>query len=390
MIALAGSVSHGLRMKTQFRLVRGNSVFHVLNKQTGELKRLPTIDRGAAQKLVQTYNDAVNLASLNLELARIHMAALDPEFHTRTWQDVFDYMVQRRSGENRRRWSVAVKDKSLDGIRHLLLGNTLPVAFDTALAHGKPSTNVYLRRIHNFALDMHWILRPVLPRAQWPKIVFKKKRAITPEEHRRIIDEETAAALRNQSRSEEPHYNERRDFYDLLWHTGASQSDAAFLTIEDIDWTRRTISYGRQKLADHESPLLKPAIVRFGHEVAALLQRRPRSGPLFPYLRTVRAGDRATEFKQRCEGLNIEGVTLHSYRYAWAQRALRCGYPERFAQQALGHNSKAVHYAYAKNADIIVPSLEDWETHWTKSQQQSAPLSMPFIPAPCIHLAQPR
>jgi hypothetical protein len=43
-------------------------------------------------------------------------------------------------------------------------------------------------------------------------------------------------------------------------------------------------------------------------------------------VRTVRAGDRATEFKQRCDGLKLKGVSLHSYRYAWAERALQCGY----------------------------------------------------------------
>ena len=96
---------------------------------------------------------------------------------------------------------------------------------------------------------------------------------------------------------------------------------------------------------------------------------RPQTGPLFPYLRTVRAGDRATEFKQRCVGLKIKGVTLHSYRYAWAERALQCGYPERFAQQALGHNSKAVHHAYSKHAEVTVPSLDDWEKQWKKDPQ---------------------
>jgi len=40
---------------------------------------------------------------------------------------------------------------------------------------------------------------------------------------------------------------------------------------------------------------------------------------------------------------------------------LKCGYPERFAQQALGHNSKAVHHAYSKHAEVTVPSLDDWE-----------------------------
>ena len=78
----------------------------------------------------------------------------------------------------------------------------------------------------------------------------------------------------------------------------------------------------------------------------------PQSGALFPYLRSVRANDRATEFHQRCIGLKIKGVTLHSYRYAWAERAKTARYPERFAQEALGHNSKAVHRAYARKAKV--------------------------------------
>jgi integrase len=99
------------------------------------------------------------------------------------------------------------------------------------------------------------------------------------------------------------------------------------------------------------------------------LKRRPAVGQLFPYLCTVRAGDRATEFKQRCDGLGISGVSLHSYRYAWAEQALKCGFPERFAQQALGHNCKAVHRTYAKHAEVTVPSLDDWEKEWEKNSQ---------------------
>jgi hypothetical protein len=36
-------------------------------------------------------------------------------------------------------------------------------------------------------------------------------------------------------------------------------------------------------------------------------------------------------------------------------------YPERFAQEALGHNSKAVHRAYARKAKVMLPPLEDYE-----------------------------
>ena len=75
----------------------------------------------------------------------------------------------------------------------------------------------------------------------------------------------------------------------------------------------------------------------------------------------MRAGDRATEFKQRCQQLKIQGVTLHSYPYAWAERARSCGYPERFALEALGHQSRAVHRAYAKKAQVVISTLEDYE-----------------------------
>ena len=65
--------------------------------------------------------------------------------------------------------------------------------------------------------------------------------------------------------------------------------------------------------------------------------------------------------KQRCLGLGIKGVTLHSYRYAWAERAKKAGYPERFAMDNLGQNSKAVHRAYLRKAQVELPSLGEYE-----------------------------
>jgi hypothetical protein len=50
---------------------------------------------------------------------------------------------------------------------------------------------------------------------------------------------------------------------------------------------------------------------------------------------------------------------------------LKCGFPERFAQQALGHNSKAVRRASAKHAKVTVPSLDDWEKEWEKNSQRN-------------------
>ena len=123
---------------------------------------------------------------------------------------------------------------------------------------------------------------------------------------------------------------------------------------EDVDWQNGTVSFVRKKTG-------VPVIVHLGTEALNLFKDLPAEGMLFPYLSRVRAGDRATEFGSRCRQLGITGVTLHSYRYAWAERAKTVGYPERFAQEALGHNSKAVHRAYAKRALMKIPSLEDYE-----------------------------
>jgi hypothetical protein len=50
---------------------------------------------------------------------------------------------------------------------------------------------------------------------------------------------------------------------------------------------------------------------------------------------------------------------------------LKCGFPERFAQQTLGHNSKAVHRAHAKHAEVAVPSRDGWEKDWQENPQRS-------------------
>jgi integrase len=334
---------------------RAWGMWYAFDTATGNSVSLKTRERAEAVQTVNAMNETERQPSISLGLAKVYLNAADPKLATRTWQEVMENIVAKKTDETRRRWEVAVKDRNFDCIRNLPVAETRPEHFDRALADGKVSTNVYLRRVHNHALGMEWLLKSVIPRLQWPKPVFKAKRAITAEEHAAIVQREQNL--------------ERRDFYEMLWHTGASQTDAACLLAEDVDWNTRTICYTRKKLKSRGTSI-KPALIRFGAEIEAILKRRPAVGSLFPYLRTVRAGDRSTEFHQRCVGLDIQGVSLHSYRYAWAERALKCGYPERFAQQALGHNSKAVHHAYSKHAEVTVPSLDDWENEWQKNPQR--------------------
>ena len=76
-------------------------------------------------------------------------------------------------------------------------------------------------RLHNFALDMNWLPWPIVPRKRWPQINLREKRAITFEEHRKILAGESNAEL--------------RDYYELLWQVGGSQTDIASLRGGDID-----------------------------------------------------------------------------------------------------------------------------------------------------------
>ena len=47
---------------------------------------------------------------------------------------------------------------------------------------------------------------------------------------------------------------------------------------------------------------------------------------MLPAIAKGNSSARSAEFCRRCRLLKINGVSLHSYRYAWAQRARACGY----------------------------------------------------------------
>ena len=328
-------------MKLRYRLFqRSNGIFFIEDRVTGKQASLQTRDKIAAQRIFNAKNESHQQPAINLQIARAYLMAVDPQVAKRNWQHVMEEILKFKKGATLQRWQTAIKDKAFDAIRTLPLLETQAEQLRAALEKGTVSTNVHLRKLHNFCMDMNWLPWPVIPKKQWPPVEYKVKRAITLAEHQAIIAREVN--------------RERRDFYQLCWHLGASQGDIAILRAEDVDWANSTISFFRKKTG-------VPVVVHLGPKVLEILKDLPSAGMLFPYLATVRSGDRATEFKQRCTGLGITGISLHSYRYAWAERAKVAGYPERFAQEALGHNSKAVHRAYAKNAQMKLPSLEEYE-----------------------------
>ncbi len=330
-------------MKTRYRLIcRGirGGAYYCVDTTTGKRTSLGTTNAADAQQIIEAKNNSVRQPILNLQIAKAYLAGSDDSMKTRTWQNAIEALIGTKKGANKERWLRVAKDKALAPLLPKVIIETQGELLLHILQCGKVSTNVYLRRLHNFCVDMNWLPWPLVPKRQWPAVEFKEKRAITLTEHLAIV-----------ARENNP---ERKAFYKLAWYLGASQSDLAFLQAEDVDWSNNVISYRRMKTGT-------VAIMRLDADMAEILRDLPGNGPLFPYLRTVRAGDRATEFKQRCTGLGIKGVSLHSYRYAWAERAKTAGYPERYAQVNIGQNSKAVHRAYSRNAPVEMPALSEYE-----------------------------
>jgi len=196
-------------MKNRYTVfLRKWGTYYCEDRVTKKQTTLKTRDKDEAYRLVAAKNETEDAPGFSLHLARVYWQAGDPAAARRTWQDVMDEIPKLKQGETRQRWETAIKAKAFDSTRHLVVLETRPEHFLRALEAGKVSTNVYLRRINNFALDMNWLPWPVLAKKRWPAVVFKEKRAITLAEHLAIVP-----------REQKP---ERKAFYKLAWCLGAS------------------------------------------------------------------------------------------------------------------------------------------------------------------------
>ncbi len=329
-----------MKRRYNFHRRKRGGMFYIEDTHTRKQESLRTKIRAEATTLLHARNESIRQPQLNLQIAKAYLAGTDSGVSTRTWRDAFNAIIDNKTASTKERWQRGARQKAFDLIHHLIIVETQAEHLFACLKAGTVSTNILLRELHNFCISMNWLAWPIIPKRLWPKIEYGPKRAITADEHRMIVERERNLEL--------------RALYELCWHLGGSQTDIANLAAENIDWSDRVIAYARRKTGT-------PAFIHFGPAVEAILRSLPGQGLLLPKVAWMQAKHRAKEFKRRCVGLGIMGVSLHSYRYAWAERAKSCGYPERFAQEALGHNSKAVHRAYARKAQVRLPSLESYE-----------------------------
>jgi len=348
-------------MQEKYRLYRRSNraqgTFYAENRDTGARTSLGTKSKAEALRLLRAKNEAVSQPAFNREMAKVYLRAQDPEFCERTWQQVADLIDAAYEGATKKRFAKFVKSAPMAAFRKVKLVDSTADDMLAVLTHPQAgvSTNVQLRILHNRALDLDWLLHPVLSRKAWPKLKYRKRRGITDKEHQRIL-----AVTKRQ---------DFRLFLELLWETGGSQTDIARLRGEDIDWQNRRIFYERVKLKSRDQG---NACIAIGTKLEAILRQLPSSGPLFPRLATQSEGTRSAIFWKRRKAAEVESVVLHSYRYAWAERAQAAGMPEREAMAHLGHGSKAVHRAYARAADRVTMPLEHYEALRQKMLTEAA------------------
>lgn len=173
-------------MKERFRLIhrgeRGNQ-FYCVDSETGKRFSLKTKDRDAAEQIVLAKNQSLRQPALNLQIAKAYLAGTDSGVATRTWQNAIESLIHTKHGANQDRWRLAAKDRALASLMPREIIETPGELLLNVIQAGTVSTNVFLRRLHNFCVDMNWLPWPLIPKRQWPAVQHKEKRGITLNEH---------------------------------------------------------------------------------------------------------------------------------------------------------------------------------------------------------------
>src|SRR5947207_11571350 len=151
-------------MKDRYRLfLSRKSVYYAFDNTPKTFESLKTKDKAEATRLPLALNEAGKQPAMNLGLTRVYLRHSDPMVTQRTWQHVLDEIVKLKSGPTQYRWQTATKDKAFDLIRNRLLIETQAEHLLEVLKKSTVSTNAYLRKNHNFAVDMNWLPATVIP-----------------------------------------------------------------------------------------------------------------------------------------------------------------------------------------------------------------------------------
>ena len=272
-------------MKTKYTLFRRGTVYYSQDSATGKQTSLRTKDETEARSLLNARNEAQRQPVLEPASGPRLSDRQRPRVCRTHLADRHGPVTGTRPGEQPRTLSPRPSSRppwTACGTRNFL--ETTADDFFAVFQGAKPSTICFLKRLHHLALSAGWIALPIVAPNLWPRYKPKDRRGITLDEHQTLLAKEKKA--------------EWKLFLELLWETGAAQSDAVNFKAEDIDWPTRTLSYFRQKTGSLAQFTISKALEK-------VLEQLPTTGVLFPNLSTHPANFRANSFaiaasKQGC------------------------------------------------------------------------------------------
>lgn len=256
---------------------------------------------------------------LNLQIAWTYLSATDPQISKRTRHTVMDEMGQTKCGPPKARHNRGMRDTAFDSIRNMPLLETQSHHFLQVLCVGTVSTNMFLVRLHNFALQMNWLPWPILAKKRWPEVTFNEKRAVTRAEHQAILAHENDPA--------------RRAFFECCWHSGCSDRH------HEPDGGEYRLGESHRELPSPENRHALDCSIRgyAGARPAGV----PRFGSRFPNL-VDRPIPRFPAGLQTGEDIRRDAPL---YRYAWAKRGEDLRLSRALRPRSARPSQQAVHRA---------------------------------------------
>ena len=253
----------------------------VAREKGGKRRRmnLNTADEATAELLLKKKLGLVNTPQENLEhlmLGKAHLNLSNPELTEHTFEKLFkrwhsakhleESTKDRRKGEVKRSIFALVKNYKLCDPRAKAI---IEANVDELGIFARES----LGELQRLAQSLGWLqtqfVTPALIKVSAKE--RRKTRAITREEHEAFVAHERAAANRPNAK----YGTERADYYELLFLTGAAQSDGANLTSDNVDWKAKELVFARAKTGER-------CAIAIAGSLEALLKRLPKKGPLFP------------------------------------------------------------------------------------------------------------
>ena len=225
-------------MRDNFRLYRRpNGMFYAEEYQTRHREGLQTKDEAEARRLIAAKNQPPLSAGFQSGNGEGVSQGPRPAVLRAHVESLSDAVQHTYEGPTKARWEKFIRSEPMQGILEKQLIQTTSCHFLAVLNHPGTgvSTNVFLRILHKPCFGPgDGSLSPSLRKRAGPKIRYGHRLGITREEHERIL-----VVTKRQ---------DYRDFFELLWETGGSQTDIASLTADDIDWPNRRLYYERAKL----------------------------------------------------------------------------------------------------------------------------------------------